>query len=158
MLWHEDTYFNQVLLAYHPVVENLGYVGYIWKFSPNTITRKNNGEYTSKSMCMYIDALDKRLDRIFDLLDREQYRQYVVCDIVYMYCVLQDHKQLNVLNEVRESIENRLREYIYKNDPYLFCIDDCFNIQISGRIRDCMQTMVIIPEEGYCNFIKRLMI
>lgn len=156
ILWHEDTYFNQVLLACKPIVENLGYCGYVWKFSPNSITRKNSGEYTSKSMCMYIDALDARLDRIGALLTVDECKSYIINDIVYMYSTLQDFRQVEVLDTVRDKIEQRLAAYIRKHDPELSCLDGAFVPQISERIRNCMTTSLIVPREGFWDFVKRI--
>ena len=156
LLWHEDTYFNQVLLAYKPVVENLGYIGYLWKYSHNSITRKNNGEYTSKSMCMYIDALDQRLDRIGGLLREGERKNYIINDIVYIYSVLQDFRQVEVLDMVRDKIEERLLQYIRKHDAALNCLDGAYVPQISERLRNCVQTSLIVPREGFWEFIQRI--
>lgn len=157
LLWHEDTYFNQVLLAYNPKIEVLGYIGYVWKFSPNSITRRNNAEYTSKSMCMYIDALDERLDRIRYVLPQAAFTDYCICDIAYMYSTLQNFQQLETLDTVRASIEKRLAQYIKKHDPNLNCLNPQSVPQISERIKLCMQTSLIIPQEGFWQFIQRIM-
>lgn len=156
ILWHEDTYFNQVLLAYNPVVEVLGYVGYVWKFSPNSITRRNNGEYTSKSMCMYIDALDERLERIKYILSDAVFANYVVSDIVYIYCTLQNNVQIDVLNSVRGNIEKRLAQYIVKYDPNLLCTSPKLIQIVSQRIRDSFANSIIIPLEGFNDFVHRI--
>lgn len=156
VLWHEDTYFNQVLLAYRPIVETLGYVGYLWKFSPNSITRKNSGEYTSKSMCMYMGALDERLDRIKYVLTEEQRIEYSIQDIVYMYATLQNFSQVQILDTVRGDIEKRLVQYIKKYDPNLRCLEAQYVPLVSERIKGCMQNSIIVPREGFWDFIRRI--
>lgn len=156
LLWHEDTYFNQVLLAYSPRVEILGYAGYVWLYSPDTITRRNNAEYTSKSMCMYIDSLDARLDRIRYVIPKDTYKTHVLNDIVYIYCVLQNETQKDMLDTVRQDIEKRLTEYIRKRDPELSCLSADVKRTVTSRIRGCMDNMLIIPNEGFEAFIRRV--
>lgn len=160
ILWHEDTYFNQVLLAYKPKVEVIpGLVGYIWKYSPGTITRRNNAEYTSKSMVMYIDALDARLDRIRDLLDDNDFKITKINDIVYIYTTLQNFVQVNLLNTVRREIEERLAQYIKKWDPDQVLIKGEALLVISQRIAESVRGgggMIMCPREGFFDFYLRI--
>lgn len=156
LLWHEDTYFNQVLLAYNPKIEHLAYTGYAWLYSPNTITRRNNAEYTSKSMYIYIDALDERLERIKYVVPKERIAHTILEDIVFLYMSLQGRSQLEILNQVRDDIEARLAKYIAKYDPNLTCIDPKYTQEICERIRGCVARSMFIPTEGFEDFILRI--
>lgn len=157
LLWHEDTYFNQVLLAYDPRVEVLPYTGYVWLYSPDTITRRNNAEYTSRSMCMFIDALDARLDRVRHVIPQERRTRLIIDDIVYMYCVCQNEVQTAVLDEVRGAIETRLAAYIRKHDPSCHCMAGEVRQAVHERICNTSVSMRFIPNEGFDSFIRRIM-
>ena len=156
ILWHEDTYFNQVFLSYNPKIEYLRYTGYVWLFSPNTITRDNDGEYTSKSLCVYIDALDARLDRIKHRLSKQQREDTIIDDIVYMYCSLMAKAQKHVLDTVRKNIENRLAKYILKWDRDLSFLKEENYPKISRRINESFNSSIIVPDEGFNQFILRI--
>lgn len=156
ILWHEDTYFNQVLLSYNPKIEHLSYTGYTWLYSPNTITRSNDGEYTSKSLCMYIDALDARLDRIKHRLSKQQRTDTIVNDITYMYCSLMSKVQENILDTVRINIEKRLAKYILKWDHDLKCTDKENYVKVSRRINQSFSNSIIVPSEGFKPFVERI--
>lgn len=156
ILWHEDTYFNQVLLAYNPVIEHLTYTGYAWLYSPNTITRRNNAEYTSKSMCMFVDALDARLERIKYVISSERFASIVIEDIAYMYSILQNNVQLDILNQVRKDIEERLSRYVKKYDSQLVCISPDAQRIICDKIKGSFNNSLFIPNEGFNSFIERI--
>lgn len=156
LLWHEDTYFNQVFLAYGPRVEFLGYVGYDWIFSPNTITRRNNAEYTSKSLCMFIDALDARLERVKYVIPKENYQNLILEDIVYMYTCLQSQVQPEVLDQVRGDIEKRTQAYLKKYDPELTCLRKENAVRIHQRIATTLGNSIFVPTEGLEEFVRRV--
>lgn len=156
ILWHEDTYFNQVLLSYNPTIEHLTYTGYVWLFSPNTITRNNGSEYTSRSLCMYIDALDARLDRIKYRLSKQQKEDTIINDIVYMYCSLMAKVQTHILDGVRKDIEDRLAKYILKWDKKMTFLNEENYPKISRRIMESFNNSIIIPDEGLTQFAERI--
>lgn len=156
LLWHEDTYFNQVMLAYNPTVEMLESVSYMWLYSENTITRRNNAEYTSKSMCIYIDALHFRLLRIKDVVTKEKLSEYVFNDIAYMYAKLQTIVQMDILDEVRKDIEDSLAAYILFWDNKLSCTKP-ENLPIMQAIlMRCMMSNNSFPQEGFVDCVNRI--
>lgn len=154
LLWHEDTYFNQTLAAYNPRVQVLDYVGYVWRFNPNSITRRNNAEYTSKSLCMYIDSIDEVIKRTRQIVTGQQILEKKVWLIAYIYGTLQEMTQLDIRNQARPNIEKRLGEFIKKYDPQHDCLKPEYLRIVSDTIH--ANQSIFIPNEGFDNFVKRI--
>ena len=154
LLWHEDTFFNQTIVAYNPRVQVLDYVGYVWRYNPASITRRNNAEYSSKSLCMYIDSIDEVIERTKYLVTGQQITEKKIWLIAYIYCCLQELTQQEIRNQARPSIEKRLAEFIKKYDPALDCIKTEYMQVVSDTIHT--NTSILIPNEGFETFVKRI--
>lgn len=155
LLWHEDTFFNQTLQAYNPRVQVLDYVGYVWRFNPASITRRNNAEYTSKSLSMYIDSIDQVIERTAPLVTGQTITEKKIWLIAYIYCCLQELTQIDIRNQARGSIEKRLGEFIKKYDPRL----DCIRIEYARIVSETLHAnqSVLVPNEGFEAFARRVL-
>lgn len=155
ILWHEDTYFNQVLLACNPDVDYVDYFAYLWHCTPESITRKNSAEYGYSSLCMYIDAHDKLLDRIRLLVTGQQVLQKAIWLIVYIYCSLQKNTQTNFRERYRNDIECQLAEFAKKWDKD----NSAISVAMLPYIAEIIQAQcnnVFLPQEGFEQFVKRI--
>lgn len=53
---HEDSYFLSIAASVSQKTNNLGIVSYVWKYHPDSITRRNNASYTYDSIPTFIKA------------------------------------------------------------------------------------------------------
>lgn len=154
LLYHEDTFFNQVILAYNPRIKELDYVGYVWRYNPNSITRKNNAEYTSKSICMYIDSISEVIERTKYVLTSDLITDKKIWLIAYIYASLQELVQIELRSQFACDIEKRLSAFIKKYDPDF----DCIKIEYSQIVSDTLHANknIVVPKEGFIDFVKRI--
>lgn len=154
VLWHEDTYFNQLLLAYNPQIETIQFLVYVWRCLETSITRNNKAEYTYSSLGMFIDAHDKVLEKIYKQVTPQQLQEKVIWVTAYLYCLLSKAVMPEVKLRYRGQIEFRLGEYIHKwsKDDMLSANSQLIASQVIQQNADGM----FLPEEGYTEFVKRV--
>lgn len=109
---HEDSYFLSIAAELAESRRHLNMVTYVWRFKPDSITRRNNGLYTWDSMPTFIDALIMSIkeleDRGYDKLSRK-----VAQFICYIYFTTQS--TIWSTEEVRiylDAMEDRFKERI----------------------------------------------
>lgn len=155
VLWHEDTYFNQVLLSYRPDIDYVDYFGYLWHCTPESITRRNSAEYGYSSLSMYIDAHDKLLERVNLLMTGRQVLEKAIWLIVYIYCCLQKNMQTNFREQYRTDIENKLAEFAEKWDSRNRAVSD-EALPYVAEIIQAQCNDAFLPTEGFQQFVKRI--
>ncbi|MCM1323040.1 MAG: glycosyltransferase family 2 protein [Acetobacter sp.] len=155
LLWHEDTYFNQLVLAYAPKIETLEYLVYLWHCTLDSITRRNSSDYTYGSLSMYIDAFDKLLDRTRMLFSGAQVLEKVAWLSTYIYCCLQRNELTDSRDSHRRDIEQKLSTFIKRWDPNLLLLAPEMMPLITDTIR-VQATGYFLPTEGFPEFIKKL--
>lgn len=156
ILWHEDTYFNQVLLTYQPNIEYLNYLGYVWKCTFDSITRKNSAEYSYSSLCMYIDAIDKVIERVKLMVNGAAIIDKVSWLASYMYSCLQKINQVDFREKYKKDIEKKLSQFIKKWDNAKLLLTDDFIGQAISTIQN-QANNGFLPNEGYVSFVERIL-
>lgn len=112
---HEDSYFLSIAAELAETRRHLNMVTYVWKFKPDSITRKDNGIYSFDSMPTFVDALTmsfKQLeDRGYEKLE------FKVCQFIsYIYFVAQsEHWNMEETKKYKEDME---KEFVEKIAPF----------------------------------------
>lgn len=109
---HEDSYFLSIAAELAESRRHLNMVTYVWKFNPNSITRRNNGLYTWDSMPTFIDALVMSIKEL-ESRGYERLSRKVVQFICYIYFTSQSAIwRTEEVREYLEAMEQRFREQI----------------------------------------------
>lgn len=88
---HEDSYILSIATELAESRRHLNMVTYVWKFNPNSITRRDNGIYSFNSMPTFIDALALS----FKELENRGYKklELKVCQFIcYIYFIAQSER------------------------------------------------------------------
>lgn len=70
--WHEDFYFNQLVLSYNPIIAKMDFVTYLWKSRANSISKIGNETIFAQD-----EQLTLLVSRYFLLLDELRARRRV---------------------------------------------------------------------------------
>lgn len=120
---HEDTYFLKLVFAEASDVRKLLMTSYVWRYRPQSITRRNDEDYTFNSMAEFIKSVGYALEKI-EKAYPEQMRLAVVQFVTDIYFFT--HQQRWLVEEkrkLREIVENafcdRMKAYIkyYREAP-----------------------------------------
>ena len=74
---HEDTYFNRLVFSVAKEVYKVMFTSYVWRYRPNSITRRNDSEYSFKSMPEFLYSLSLACIRLEEIYPREVERLVV---------------------------------------------------------------------------------
>lgn len=85
---HEDAYFLCLAFARSSNTRYLPELTYVWRYTPDSITRRDNAIYTYYSVPIYIDAVTTALEEI-ERTNPEQMEQRVAQLIYYHFFMLQ---------------------------------------------------------------------
>ncbi len=70
--WHEDFYFNQLVLSYNPIIAKMDFVTYLWKSRANSISKVGN-----ETLFAQDEQLTLLVSRYFLLLDELKARKRI---------------------------------------------------------------------------------
>lgn len=153
LMYHEDTYFNGLCVGCKPKVLLIPTTGYVWKYNHQSITRRNNYEYTCKSCDEHIKAVELVQDKyeIRDLKSEETQR------ILIQFFGLMYHNIHTVFkdSEYRNNIEFSLSRLINKHDPKLLCLSEKWRPAINLGIQQNFN-LTFAPTELFEDFIHRI--
>lgn len=152
---HEDSYFLSVAADLAKVHRHMPIVTYVWKFKPDSITRKDNGIYGYSSMPIFVDALTMSMEELKNRGSKNLVHK--VCQFIcYIYFVSQE-ENWNSEESIpyREAME---KEFVEKIRPfwnyYLDAPKDIFVRLYTEERRNKFSNQ--IEHETFSEWLKRL--
>lgn len=112
---HEDSYFLAILSALGPKRFHYPSPTYVWKYSPESITRRNEGSYTYDSFSTFIEAIAMAYEQIEKFApDQLEYRvtQFT------LYCYFTFHKSDWQQEKVKEYLKNSETTFVERIKPF----------------------------------------
>ena len=112
LLYHEDSYILSCAFELTDKVVKDPVVSYVWTFDENSITRRNNGAYSYKSMPEFIRAIRWSIDWLSDKVPQKVPNK-VVQLILYIYYMMQTNKQWEqkYIDPIEQELYNTLTQY-----------------------------------------------
>lgn len=149
--YHEDSYILSNVFSLSTKNVDVPVITYVWTYDNLSITRKNNAEYTYKSLPEFIDAIDESIEwLIYKNYTKIEERALQLC--LYIYYMLQSH-QFPI--EDTQAIEQRLALFYKKYKDYITaCNQDIFSRwELEERIKF---NFSFIIKETFNQFIDRI--
>lgn len=119
--WHEDFYFNQLVLSYNPIIVKMDFVTYLWKSRANSISKIGN-----ETLLAQDEQLTLLVSRYFLLLDElkargkiEYFNQKLVDLLFLIYGI--SFKKDRTPNLYNANLENA-KKLINKFEPEILNI------------------------------------
>ena len=141
---HEDSYFLSVASAYADKMHHSQCLSYVWKWSPNTITRRNNGLYSYDSVETFVIACTESF-KIVEQVRKETMPYKVVQFVFYHYFSLHQPDWLDESKKIyRDAVEARLVERIapfwhYYTEQTPEFISEVYNNERSTRFTNLIE-------------------
>ncbi len=137
---NEDNYFNQCVMLSDPRKKYIDYPIYFWMYNENSITRKNDFEYSYKGLFGYISNMNEAL--LFAVKNNKNkvnignFSLAVLCAIYYYYIEYNDQEFLKCSKSIKRIYLDH-REYInneenIKKTQYDFAISNLTPENING--------------------------
>ena len=153
LLYHEDSYFNGLCVGCRAIMIPINITGYIWKYNHESITRRNNHEYTCKSCGEHIKSIELVQDKYATRNLKNEETQRILIQffgLIYhnIYTIFKD-------SEYRQEIEQALARLIKKHDPNLLCITPQWRPTVNAGIQQGFIS-TFAPQEIFEQFIQRI--
>lgn len=125
---HEDSYFLCIAMSLAGKIMHLPATTYVWKFHPDSITRRNNGAYAYETVPEHIKAVTMAWE-IVERWRPEQMEDRVVQFVHYNFFTLhrtdwQEQCRKELLNKAEDAFAQAMR-------PWMHCY---FSTPISARL------------------------
>lgn len=125
---HEDSYFNSIAFF---LTENIAYspfITYVWKFNPDSITRRNGASYSYDSIPVFIRAIRLAVDNLESRsgISIEKLKDKIAHVFLYLYFLFQSHDwQTDFAIPYRKESEKTAKECF---QDYAFLLERIDNI------------------------------
>lgn len=153
LLYHEDSYFLSNAFEIATKVEKCPSVTYVWTFDDNSITRKNSGEYSYKSIPEFIRAITYSIEWLTDKTPKKIPNKVVQLSL-YIYYMLQSHKDWD--KTYKDAIENEMANTIVKFKKEMGALSVASFSAIDLNERKKVGGMSFIIDETYPQWISRI--
>jgi glycosyltransferase involved in cell wall biosynthesis len=114
---HEDSYFNGLVRAFLHHTAHIPVVTYVWRWSPGTITRRNDAAYTFDSFPEYIRAMSLCLAKL-ERRNADGLAEKAIDLILYIFFALHQPawiapERADILEESTFAVGQRLAPYAH---------------------------------------------
>lgn len=153
---HEDSYLMSILAELTQSMVHIPITSYVWKYGSESITRKNNSEYTYTELPTFI----KSISYSYDWLDSKGYTKSMPDRVMQVICYIYFLTHTSVwmqpqLESYRQLAEDALVTYMKKFMNYANELTDDKKIQIYCQERD-RTFKGQIENELFNDWIKRI--
>lgn len=152
--WHEDTFFNQAVLLCKPRTKSHSNIVYLWRYNPDSVTRVNGHAYAIETLPEFIGVYDKVV-QWYTARGKEFPKSTHINLITSIY--IQCNSQNSLKYIYLKDIEEALAKYILKYHCVLYMKTPEGSRQIIQTIHDIGGRYNFIPEEGFTEFIRRIL-
>lgn len=153
-LWyHEDSYFLSNCIAVTDRIIDIDFITYIWKDTPNSITRRNNSAYTWESLPEFIYSITLSMDWI-----KQNNPTILPTKIVqlclYIYYILQSN---DWEEQYTEPIEKNLCIAINKFKKEFNSLDNYCFTDLNLNEQERLRGVPYIIKETFTDWIHRIL-
>jgi glycosyltransferase involved in cell wall biosynthesis len=152
---NEDTGFNKTIYLLTDNISYIDQITYIWKYNPNSFTRKNNYEYSLKGLEGFIYNICYAIKHASGSKDNIEKRAKVVFETIYEvyynYIYFKNYENSDLILDWSKDLKKLYTEYFYLVDPQIR-IDALEYIQ--KKMLDEMEPDILVNNElGFDHFI-----
>lgn len=148
---HEDTYFLKLVTAFTKNRRHLNIVSYIWAYSPNSITRKDNAIYGFASMDIFVFAVLEATKKLKENVDES-----IIQLVAYIYFIAQSKEWQK--EESKQYLEKMVNSLALNMSDYWSYFDNADEEFINNiySIEFAKKTVRDIPKVNLYEFVEEV--
>lgn len=148
---NEDNYYNTCIYLCDPKRSYIDYVTYYWDYNPNSITRKNDHEFSLTGVYSYIESITKAIE--FGIENNKNKaiiaeRSFGALNAIYYY-------YLEFMKEDFLKYAKVLRNYYMDNKDYFHHQKDLYKSQLGYSLQKYNLDMIIKPTISFGEFLDK---
>lgn len=150
LFYQEDSYFNQIVIANNPNRYYMNQYMTVWRYNKNSITRKDQAEYTYSQFHTWLESLTLAEMYIRDTLPNVDRREALLDILCSTYCQIQNFdldRMAKYSDKIKEAIKAFIKEFNLRETFFSNVTQQDISI-IYGR----MAVHRFIPREGFMQF------
>ena len=153
---NEDNSFNQLVLLCGAKVLYCDFTTYIWKENNNSITRKNNREYSYKSISSYIYNIGWVLQEAEERnVSSEKISALALSSLLAVYYYYLIYEKYTLSNKfIKES--KILKKYVDLSVLNDTLINQIFKVQFEEFVNDNNRILLLNPSITFQQFLKKI--
>ena len=153
LLYHEDSYFLSNAFELTDKVVKCQVVSYVWTFDEGSITRRNNGEYSYKSIPEFVRAIGYSIDWLRNKTP-DKIPSKVAQLLLYIYYMLQTNQKWE--NQYIEAVEKEVVSIVSRNADELNSLPVSTYSRLELNERQKVKNSSFVATETFTQWLNRL--
>lgn len=150
----EDIGFNKLFCMYNPNIKEIDEFTYIWRFNKDSITRRNNREFSFASIFGYVDnimyALNEGIKNGCNNKNIARISYLTILDLYYKYLIFSEK------DKILEKGKDLYKVFIEYNPKWMDDEEDLFGKVTREYIEKTLNPNVIHPQISFESFLLKI--